>query len=1036
MFVKKGTTSPRNIDLPKSSARNVYPVNIVKNQRFNFVTFLPIVLYEQFKFFSNMYFLLVALSQFIPALVIGYIITYFGPLCFVLACTLSKEAFDDYKRWQRDTEANSQLYEKLTIFGRATVPSSKLEVGDFIYLEKNQRVPADCLLLRTTDTSGSCFLRTDQLDGETDWKLRLALPFTQKLSCDEDLLQLQASVYCEAPHKDLYTFLGNATRSTGLSTTQTDPLDANNTLWMNTVMASPGHCVALVIYTGVDTRAVLNTTRPRQKVGKVDLEINSLAKILCLVTFVLSFAMVALNGFKGAWYIVLVRFLILFSSIIPISLRVNLDMGKTVYSYFIMKDDKIPGTIVRTSTIPEELGRIEYLFSDKTGTLTKNEMELKRLHMGTLSYTQETMDEVRQLLSSSLELKTSTTAAPAAPLSATVPNFGAGNIVVGTAPTQPVAAPLNYKRSRDISTRVRDIICALGVCHNVTPVVDEVDGSLGYQASSPDEIALVKFIESVGLSLVYRDRQLIQLKPVNSKSAIDYEILDVFPFTSETKRMGVIVREKLTNELWFYEKGADTVMAKIVMYNDWLEEECGNMAREGLRTLVIARKKLSESLFAEYSKQIQAARTAVTDRNAQVNRVVQQYLEKDLELLGLTGVEDKLQDDVKNTLESLRNAGLKIWMLTGDKIETATCIAISAKLIARNQAIHTIEKVSNPLSAQDELEVLRTKVNTALVIDGESLQTCMDHWRPEFVEIAIRLPVVVACRCSPTQKAEITNMIKVATRKRVAAIGDGGNDVSMIQMADVGVGIVGKEGRQASLAADFSVLQFRCLTRLLLWHGRNSYQGTAKLSQFVIHRGLVISVIQAVFSAIYYFSPIALYQGLLVVGYTTVYTMAPVFSLVLDTDVTDDMAVLYPELYKDLVKGRELTYKTFFWWLCISVWQGGVIMLMAIWLFDADSLNIVSITFTALIFNELLMVIFKITTWHRYMVIALLATFLIYVLSMLFLPTYFDLSFILTWNFVWKTIIITFVSAFPLWIIEWVNNILNPPSYAKLQRYS
>lgn len=133
----------------------------------------------------------------------------------------------------------------------------------------------------------------------------------------------------------------------------------------------------------------------------------------------------------------------------------------------------------------------------------------------------------------------------------------------------------------------------------------------------------------------------------------------------------------------------------------------------------------------------------------------------------------------------------------------------------------------------------------------------------------MQLPVVVCCRCSPTQKAEVTLLIKNNTKKRVAAIGDGGNDVSMIQAAHIGVGIVGKEGQQASLAADVSVLEFRSLTRLLLWHGRNSYKRSAKLSQFVIHRGLIISVMQAVFSSLFFFAPIALYQGPIVVGYAT-----------------------------------------------------------------------------------------------------------------------------------------------------------------------
>ena len=401
----------------------------------------------------------------------------------------------------------------------------------------------------------------------------------------------------------------------------------------------------------------------------------------------------------------------------------------------------------------------------------------------------------------------------------------------------------------------------------VTPVAND-DGSTTYQASSPDEVAIVRWTESVGLALTGRERTRIELTG-RSGQKLSFEVLEIFPFTSETKRMGIVIRETSTGEVTFYEKGADAVMARIVQQNDWLEEECGNMAREGLRTLVMARKRLSAGAWKEFEDKYQTARISLEDRNEAMARVVSQVLEKDLELLGVTGVEDKLQEDVRMTLELLRNAGIKIWMLTGDKIETATCIAISSKLVSRGQYIHQVAKrelvlpcsgpaglmpayhtfkVQTPQAARDELEFIQSKLDCCLVIDGESLQICTDHFRTEFIEVATKLSAVVACRCSPTQKADVARMIRHHTKKRVCCIGDGGNDVSMIQAADVGLGIVGKEGKQASLAADFSINQFSYLTKLLVWHGRNSYKRSAKLAQFVIHRGLIISIIQAVFS--------------------------------------------------------------------------------------------------------------------------------------------------------------------------------------------
>ena len=209
--------------LPIEKLQNKYPANVVRNQKYNVFTFFPIVFYEQFKFFFNLYFLLVALSQFIPALKIGmllstsaihkliiplislgFIATYIAPLAFVLAVTMGKEAYDDYKRHLRDQEANSARYlilDSSSSVSSATptraVPSSKLRVGDLLFLEKNQRIPADLVLLRTSDVSGTCFIRTDQLDGETDWKLKVAVPSCQKVENDAELLKMDAEIYGE-----------------------------------------------------------------------------------------------------------------------------------------------------------------------------------------------------------------------------------------------------------------------------------------------------------------------------------------------------------------------------------------------------------------------------------------------------------------------------------------------------------------------------------------------------------------------------------------------------------------------------------------------------------------------------------------------------------------------------------------------------------------------------------------------------------------------------------------------------------------------
>ncbi|KAJ2430929.1 putative aminophospholipid-translocase, partial [Coemansia sp. RSA 2440] len=144
------------------------------------------------------------------------------------------------------------------------------------------------------------------------------------------------------------------------------------------------------------------------------------------------------------------------------------------------------------------------------------------------------------------------------------------------------------------------------------------------------------------------------------------------------------------------------------------------------------------------------------------------------------------------------------------------------------------------------------------------------------------------------------------------------------------------------------------------------------------------------------------------------------------------IAMLYPELYAELTKGRALSLKTFFIWLLISIYQGGALMMLAVWLFDTDFIHVVSISFTGLVLNELLMVALEIRTWHRWMIWSILGSLAIYVASIWVLPAYFDVMFILSAAFVWKTVVITAVSAVPLYIIKVIRRIYAPPAYAKL----
>ncbi|TKA74876.1 hypothetical protein B0A55_05035 [Friedmanniomyces simplex] len=1195
-----------SVAAPKQPAPNnrKYPANTISHAKYTPWSFLPRTLWNEFKFFFNLYFLLVALSQVVPALRIGYLSTYVAPLAFVVGVTVGKEGWDDLLRRRRDGVANGEGYRVLRLVqmgeeeeggtrkgrkrkvqsmserkrgkrrrieeeeedgGRVAeaereeemvedleAPSARvtevvkaskdLKVGDVIVLGKDQRLPADVVILKSFSTEqtpssedteigdvesdstlvdtnspassakhepldnqttssdpsagGEAFIRTDQLDGETDWKLRLASPLAQNLPASE---YARLRVTAGKPDRKVNEFAGtiallpkprrrrqngpaydppiakpnapaphhqpsnpNPSEDEG-DETKSSPLTIDNTAWANTVLASPTTLHALILYTGPQTRAALSTSASRSKTGLLEHEINSLTKILCALTATLSLVLVVLERLEGSsptdggrgrgreWYVAFTRFLILFSTIVPISLRVNLDMGKSVYAWFIHRDEGIPGTVVRTSTIPEDLGRVEFLLTDKTGTLTRNEMVMRRCHVGSVGYGgQEGMEEVGGFVEQAFSGAGSGEEEGVLWTPGQGFNGGGGQ---------------STRTRREIGARVRDLVAALAVCHNVTPTVEE-GGVTAYQASSPDEIAIVQWTEAVGLRLAHRDRRSISLQSTHDgRMVVKVEILHVFPFTSESKRMGIVVRFlRHTNskravengdedgEIVFFQKGADTVMASIVAANDWLDEETGNMAREGLRTLVIGRKPLSREQYAAFSSAYTSASLTLTNRDAGMARVVKQHLETNLDLLGVTGVEDKLQANVKSSLELLRNAGIKIWMLTGDKVETARCIAISSKLVTRGQHIHTIANLSqsNKTAALDALNVLHDQPNTALLIDGASLAHYLTHHPHAFISLAVRLPALIACRCTPTQKADLALLIRSHTGKRTACIGDGGNDVSMICAADIGLGIEGKEGRQASLAADFSLTQFSHITKLLLWHGRNSYKRSAKLALFVMHRGLIISLCQTVFSVASAYEPVALYRDWLLVGYATVYTMFPVFSLVLDRDVDEGVARLYPELYRELKLGRALGYAGFGVWVGVSVWQGVVVqggseVLVPEYFrrggpagddgtVDTTGFRrMVGVSYTALILNEVLMVCAEITTWHPIMICSILGTLGIYFGSLPFLGGYFDLGYLLELGFWWRVAAVTAASWGPVVVGKVIRRRVRPPSARKVR---
>ena len=433
-------------------------------------------------------------------------------------------------------------------------------------------------------------------------------------------------------------------------------------------------------------------------------------------------------------------------------------------------------------------------------------------------------------------------------------------------------------------------------------------------------------------------------------------------------------------------------------------------------------------------------------RKQKIAQVVSK-LEKNMDFLCVTGVEDLLQDDVATTIDNLRNAGMKVWMLTGDKVETATCISISAGIKAKNHKIFTIKNDDFDHESKEK-DVLKLKESFnqyakkndidphIFIIDVDTLDLALSSCEQEFFTTSMQAPSVVCCRCSPTQKRIIVKTIKNYTTARTAAVGDGGNDVAMIQEADIGIGIVGKEGLQASLAADYSIKEFKSLSVLLLWWGRVAYKNTSTMANFVMHRGLIISLNQFIFSLMFYYNPVPLYNGFLSFGYSTIFTCLPSISVLLDRDIAQENVLKFPTLYKILLKGRELNFKNFLWWLFKSLVQSGVIMFGSLILFpDYLFLKIVTVSFTALIYLEILNVYMEINKFHWFMLVSLFCTFVVYTTTLLFFNYYLDVYFVFKeFDIFLKILLLAVFAWLPFYIASRIKKFLFPQTSEKLNQ--
>ncbi|KAL6649873.1 hypothetical protein ACP70R_014097 [Stipagrostis hirtigluma subsp. patula] len=1030
-------------DPDRTNDRYEFTGNEIRTSKYTLITFLPKNLFIQFHRLAYVYFLVIAaLNQLPPLAVFGRTASLF-PLLFVLFVTAIKDGYEDWRRHRSDRNENNR--EALVLqYGDFRLKKWKnICAGEVVKIRSNETMPCDMVLLGTSDPNGIAYIQTMNLDGESNLKTRYARQETTSMICDGSYSGL---IKCEQPNRNIYEFTATMELSS-----QRIPLGQSNIVLRGCQLKNTEWIIGVVVYAGQETKAMLNSTISPSKSSNLESYMNR--ETLWLSAFLLITCSVVATG-MGVWlfknsknldalpyyrrkyftfgrenrkdfkfygialeiFFSFLSSVIIFQIMIPISLYITMELVRVGQSYFMIGDTRMYDSSsgsrfqCRSLNINEDLGQIRYIFSDKTGTLTQNKMEFQQAciygknYGSSLQVTSETSHEI--------SITESLRQSDKKPKSV---------INVDSA----LMALLNQPLVGDERLAAHDFFLTLAACNTVIPVSTEISldltnevneiGAIDYQGESPDEQALVTAASAYGYTLVERTTGHIVIDVQGERIRLD--VLGLHEFDSVRKRMSVVVRFP-DNNVKVLVKGADTSMLSILKrgIDDGLSDslhtkireateiQLSDYSSEGLRTLVIGSKNLTDAEFIEWQEKYEEASTSMHERSAKLRQAAG-LVECNLTLLGATGIEDKLQDGVPEAIESLRQAGIKVWVLTGDKQETAISIGLSCRLLT--QSMHTIiingssefecrqlladakakygiksadfgrdsqgiqslynGDVSKLRSSNGHISESATTQNfqltgviagdkseysekvtnvddteLALIIDGSSLVYILEKdLESELFDLATSCKVVICCRVAPLQKAGIVDLIKSRTSDMTLAIGDGANDVSMIQMADVGVGICGQEGRQAVMAADFAMGQFRFLKRLLLVHGHWNYQRIAYMILYNFYRNAVF-VLMLFWYILYtaYSATLALTDWSSVF-YSLIYTSVPTVVVgILDKDLSHNTLLYYPRLYEAGLRNEGYNLTLFWITMLDTLWQSLVLFYVPFFTYNISTMDI------------------------------------------------------------------------------------------------
>uniref|UniRef100_A0A674NXZ8 Phospholipid-transporting ATPase n=1 Tax=Takifugu rubripes TaxID=31033 RepID=A0A674NXZ8_TAKRU len=873
--------------------------NRIISSKYTIWNFVPKNLFEQFRRIANFYFLIIFLVQLMIDTPTSPV-TSGLPLFFVITVTAIKQGYEDWLRHKADNEVNGAPVFVVRSGSLVQTRSKNIRVGDIVRVAKDETFPADLVLLSSDRADGTCHITTASLDGETNLKTHYSVAETAVCQSVSQLESLQAVVECQQPEADLYRFVGRIT--------VTQPLGPENLLLRGARLKNTKEIYGVAVYTGMESKMALNYKCKSQKRSAVEKSMNT---YLIIYLGILLFEAILSTILKYAWQAEdkwdepfynqktdqernsspilqfisdFLAFLVLYNFIIPISLYVTVEMQKFMGSFFIGWDldlyheETDQKAQVNTSDLNEELGQVEYVFTDKTGTLTENEMQFRECSINGTKY-----QEVNgKLIGDELLFLKAVSLCHTVQISYDQPDCQAGG-----------GDPFSH---------------ANGFSSN----------HMEYYASSPDEKALVEAMKRVCGSEVSILLRLLR-----------YKLLHVLEFDANRRRMSVILQIFFSALFLFISSSFfpflssthhfsfsfifSLVLSPRVCFRS--HHPVLFPPQKGLRILVVACRHFSPEEYADVDRCLNAARTALQQREERLQEAFS-YVERDLQLLGATGVEDKLQDKVQETIEALRLAGIKVWVLTGDKHETAVSVSLSCGHFHRTMNILELVQQRSDNECAEQLRILARRcdhvIQHGLVVDGASLSLALRGHEKLFMEVCKNCSAVLCCRMAPLQKAKVAKPITLA-------IGDGANDVSMIQEAHVGIGIMGREGRQAVRNSDYAIARFKFLAKLLLVHGHFYYIRIATLVQYFFYKNVCFITPQFLYQFFCLFSQQTLYDSVYLTLYNICFTSLPilVYSL-FEQLVHPHILQNKPGLYRDISKNALLSFQTFLYWTILG----------------------------------------------------------------------------------------------------------------------